>query len=185
MTPWTVVCQAPLSMWFSRQEYWSGLPFPSPGDLPDPGIKLASPALASRFFITEPGFFCPSTPTPMPTVKITKKLEIGSLKETHIRYSSTKLFHSSTTVPHDNSLENFYRRKQKLTYYCSRKFKEILGRTDKVTFKVTSTIFFKEGQKQNDIQFCLGQSNLKIIVILTLFLIYTFMCKWLIFTEQQ
>ena len=39
-------CQAPLSMEFSRQEYWSGLPFPSPGDLPDPGIKPASPALA-------------------------------------------------------------------------------------------------------------------------------------------
>ena len=43
-TPWTVVPQAPLSMGFSRQEYWSGLPFPSPGDLPDPGIKSASPA---------------------------------------------------------------------------------------------------------------------------------------------
>ena len=44
-TPWTVACQAPPSMGFSRQEYWSGLPFPSPGDLPDPGIKPASPAL--------------------------------------------------------------------------------------------------------------------------------------------
>ena len=41
---WTVACQAPLSMGFSRQEYWSGLPFPSPGDLLDPGIKLVSPA---------------------------------------------------------------------------------------------------------------------------------------------
>ena len=39
MTPWTIVLQAPLSMWFSRQEYWSGLPFLSPGDLPDPGIE--------------------------------------------------------------------------------------------------------------------------------------------------
>ena len=38
-TPWTVACQAPLSMGFSRQEYWNGLPFPSPGDLPNPGIK--------------------------------------------------------------------------------------------------------------------------------------------------
>ena len=38
-TPWTVACQAPLSVGFPRQEYWSGLPFPSPGDLPDPGIK--------------------------------------------------------------------------------------------------------------------------------------------------
>ena len=53
--PWTVACQAPLSMEFSRQEYWSGLPFPIPGDLPDPGIErvfLASPALAGRFFTT-------------------------------------------------------------------------------------------------------------------------------------
>ena len=45
--------QAPLSMGFPRQEYWSTLPFPSPEDLPDPGIKPTSPALAGRFFITE------------------------------------------------------------------------------------------------------------------------------------
>ena len=44
-TPWTVAYQAPLSMGFSRQEYWSGLLFPSPGDLPDPGIEPRSPAL--------------------------------------------------------------------------------------------------------------------------------------------
>ena len=44
-TPWTVAYQAPPSMGFSRQEYWNGLPFPSPGDLPDPGIKPGSPAL--------------------------------------------------------------------------------------------------------------------------------------------
>ena len=44
MTLWTVACRVPLSMGFSRQEYWSGLPFPSPGDLPDPGIELLSPA---------------------------------------------------------------------------------------------------------------------------------------------
>ena len=52
-----VACQAPLSMEFSRQEYWSGLPFPSPGDLPHPGIEPvspASPALAGRFVTTEP-----------------------------------------------------------------------------------------------------------------------------------
>ena len=42
-TLWTVACQAPLSMGFPRQEYWSGLPFPSVGDLPDPGIKLRFP----------------------------------------------------------------------------------------------------------------------------------------------
>ena len=44
-TPWTVAHQAPLSMGFSRQEYWSGLPFPSPGDLPDTGIEPRSPTL--------------------------------------------------------------------------------------------------------------------------------------------
>ena len=42
--PWRVACRAPLSMGFSRQEYWSGWPFPSPGDLPDPGNKPGSPA---------------------------------------------------------------------------------------------------------------------------------------------
>ena len=45
MTLWTIACQAPLSMDFPKQEYWSGLPFLSPGDLPDPGIKPMSPAL--------------------------------------------------------------------------------------------------------------------------------------------
>ena len=44
-TPWTVTCQVPLSLEFSRQEYWSELPFPSPGDLPNPGVKPRSPAL--------------------------------------------------------------------------------------------------------------------------------------------
>ena len=54
-TPWTVALQAPLSMGFSRQEYWDGLPCHLPGDLLDPGIKpmsLPSPALAGRFFTT-------------------------------------------------------------------------------------------------------------------------------------
>ena len=57
VTPWTVVLQYPLSMGFSRQEYWSGLPFLPTGDLPDPGIEPtspASPALAGRFFTPEP-----------------------------------------------------------------------------------------------------------------------------------
>ena len=56
-TPWTVACQASLSMGFPRQEYWSGLPFSSPGDLPDPGIdpiSLVSPALADGFVTAEP-----------------------------------------------------------------------------------------------------------------------------------
>ena len=53
-TPWTVAHQAPLSMEFSRQEYWSGLPFLPPGDLPNPGIKPGSPALQADSLLTEP-----------------------------------------------------------------------------------------------------------------------------------
>ena len=53
VTPWTVACQVPLSVGFPRQEYWSELPFPSPGDLPNPGIEPVSPALVGRFFTTE------------------------------------------------------------------------------------------------------------------------------------
>ena len=57
VAPWTVDCQASLSMGFPRQEYWSGVPFPIPGDLPDPAIKSTSPVspvLAGGFFTTEP-----------------------------------------------------------------------------------------------------------------------------------
>ena len=54
MTLWTLAWQTPLSMGFPRQEYLSRLPFPSPGDLPDPGIEPMSPVLAGRFFTTEP-----------------------------------------------------------------------------------------------------------------------------------
>ena len=53
-TPWTVAFQAPLSMGFSRQEHWSGLPFPSRGDLPDPGIKPRSPTLQVDSLLSEP-----------------------------------------------------------------------------------------------------------------------------------
>ena len=56
VTPRTIACQAPLSMKFSRQEYWSGLPSPPPGDIPDPGIKpasLVSPTLAREFFTAD------------------------------------------------------------------------------------------------------------------------------------
>ena len=68
MTPWTVAHQSPLSMGFPRQEYWSGLPIPSLGDLPDPGIELVSPALQADSLPSEPfiqsamvghlGYFC-------------------------------------------------------------------------------------------------------------------------------
>ena len=54
VTPWTVARQASLSMGFSWQEYWSGLPFPPSGGLPDPGVESKSPALAGGFFTSEP-----------------------------------------------------------------------------------------------------------------------------------
>ena len=54
VTPWTVALQAPPSIGFSRQEYWSGLPFPSPGDLPNPGIEPRSPALQADALTSEP-----------------------------------------------------------------------------------------------------------------------------------
>ena len=58
-TLWTVAYQAPPSMGFSRQEYWSGLPFPSPGDLPDPGIEPGSPTVQADILPSEP----PGKPT--------------------------------------------------------------------------------------------------------------------------
>ena len=54
VTPWSTAHQAPLSMGFPREEYWSGLPFPFPGDLPDPGIKPGSPALQADSLPAEP-----------------------------------------------------------------------------------------------------------------------------------
>ena len=54
VTPWTAAHQAPQSMGFSKQEYWSGLPFPSPGDLPNPGIEPGSPALEANTLTSEP-----------------------------------------------------------------------------------------------------------------------------------
>ena len=78
MTPRTIARQAPLSTEFSRRDYWSGLPFPSPGDLPDPGIKPGSPALQADSLPSEPcgtwqkasccfsSFEAPSCPSPSP-----------------------------------------------------------------------------------------------------------------------
>ena len=54
VTPWTVACQAPLSMGLSQQEYWSGLPFTSPGDLPNPGSKQEYPAMQANSLPSEP-----------------------------------------------------------------------------------------------------------------------------------
>ena len=60
VTLWTVACQAPLSMEFPRQKYWSGLPFPPPGDLPDPGTEPAALALAGRFLTTNATWVAPT-----------------------------------------------------------------------------------------------------------------------------
>ena len=68
-TPWTVAYQAPPSMGFSRQEYWSGLPFPSPGDLPDPGIKPRSPAFQADALISE----APGKPLALIHIKLKAK----------------------------------------------------------------------------------------------------------------
>ena len=62
VTPWTVAYQAPPSMEFSRQEYWSGVPFPSPEDLPNPGIKPGSPTLQADALLSEP----PGKPSYLP-----------------------------------------------------------------------------------------------------------------------
>ena len=65
-TPWTIACKPLLSMEFSRQEYWSGLPFPSPGDLPNPGTELRSPALQVDVFLHSSilalQYSCPENP---------------------------------------------------------------------------------------------------------------------------
>ena len=79
---WTVVYQAPLSMGFSKQEYWSGLPCPPPGDLPDPGIKLASlmsPALAGGFFTTS------TTKAQVLTPRVTLSTSLTCVAITHLR----------------------------------------------------------------------------------------------------
>ena len=78
VTLWTIACQAPLSMGVSRQECWSGLPCPPPGDLPDPGIEpvsLVSPALAGRFFTTSSAWEAPSSN--QIAAQLTEKLEIA------------------------------------------------------------------------------------------------------------
>ena len=80
--PWTVAHPALLSMGFLIQEYWSWLPFPSPGDLPDPGIKpisLVSPALADRFFATQP-----PEKAPFSLGRSQKKIQSGSEYQIHI-----------------------------------------------------------------------------------------------------
>ena len=77
-TPWTIAHQAPLSMGLSRQESWSGLPFPSPGDLPDPGIEPWSPALLADSLPPEPpGKYSYTTDTDISYISISRRYNAG------------------------------------------------------------------------------------------------------------
>ena len=89
MTPWTVALQAPLSMEFSKQEYWSGLPFPSPGDLPNPGIESRSPTLQADSLLTEP----PGNPLNALGVPLNS---LGALKHISNSHSPDRNYHQST-----------------------------------------------------------------------------------------
>ena len=97
---WTVVLQAPLSLGFSRQEYWSGLPFPPPADLPDPGMEptsLTSPALAGVFFTTSATWEAPLQPLgPSKRCYISIKLNGKVL----LLSQTSHHFHSMWKVPH-------------------------------------------------------------------------------------
>ena len=100
-TPWTVAYKSPLSMEFSRQEYWSGLPFPSPGDLPDPGIKPMSPALQADALPSE----ISGKPLSLPNSKPTS-ISSTTLYDTKI-YISYKLFQASLLKLIDDSISVF------------------------------------------------------------------------------
>ena len=89
VTSWTVACQASLSMDFYRQEYWSGLPFPSPGDLPNPGIKLGSRALQADSLLLEP------QGKPTEHFKCAKYLACIILLIPHFNPTGSILFYSS------------------------------------------------------------------------------------------
>ena len=95
-TPWTVDCQAPLSMGLSRQEYWSELPFPSLGDLSDPGIKTvspASPALAGWFFTTTaPGkYYCTKVSIQLKNKQTNKKISYSWKKNSSLARIKKKI----------------------------------------------------------------------------------------------
>ena len=86
MTPWTIACQTPLSMEFSRQEYGSGLPLPSPGDLSDSGFKpvsLASPALVGGFFTTSATWEAPFHTVSYKHLHLVKNLNTHTHTHTH------------------------------------------------------------------------------------------------------
>ena len=88
VTPWTVAHQAPLSLGFSRQEYWSGLPCPLPGDLPDPGVKPRSPTLQADSSTFEP-------PGKLHLICISVKCNGSSLLKTMMRTALHTIFQGS------------------------------------------------------------------------------------------
>ena len=108
VTPWTVAYQAPLSMGFPRQEYWSWLPFPSPGDLPDPGIEPTS-ALAGGFF---GGSVVKNPPAEQeawvqsPEERNPSPLQCSSLGNPRDRGAWQAAVHGATRVGHDLALNN-------------------------------------------------------------------------------
>ena len=102
-TPWTVACQAPLSTGFPRQEYWSGLPFPSPGDLPNPRTEPASPmspALSGLFFtISATWKAC--------MYKFIYNINVGTFYIIYNMYSNIYNIYSNTYI-FDSGCENIY-----------------------------------------------------------------------------
>ena len=103
---WTIAHQAPLSMGFSRQEYWTGFPYPSPGDLPDPGTDLAvlaSPALAGGFFTTSATWEAPIyTYT---CLKGQRHPQVCFLFSRSLQSTWARLPHQTHTHTHTHSLE--------------------------------------------------------------------------------
>ena len=93
-TPWSVACQAPLSLGFPRQEYWSGLPFPSPGDLPDAGLEPRSPAIQVDSFY---GFFTESPGKPYVTINLHNVI-MGLLSLSNIGMSRVFILHVCVCV---------------------------------------------------------------------------------------
>ena len=94
VTPWTVAHQAPLSMGFPRQEYWCELPCPTPGDLPDPGIKHASPASAGGFLLLQHQGDPIDTTLPTPEMMVT-----GFLKEDSLILPMFRTVESGSFIP--------------------------------------------------------------------------------------
>ena len=94
VTLWTVTYQAPLSMGFSRQEYWSGLPFPSPGDLPDAGIEPRSPALQADALISEP----PGKPESKPKTSLKSNRLFGGISSKEPKLESIDVLNAILKV---------------------------------------------------------------------------------------